>query len=565
MFISIVIGLGIDYGIYVLFRYDEEIARGRSVAEALDITASRTGPGVLLGALTAAGTFYSLMLTDFHGVQELGFIAGTSLLAAFLGMLTVLPAILVLMGRHWTRDGRPDHRRGGGAVRDGDARLDRLTRRHTAVLVAAAMITVVSLWSARTIGFDYNLLNLQASGTESVVWEEQIIAAQARSSFSALSTATSLFELAQKRDAFARLPSVAEIDSALLFIPDQQAAKLPIIRDAALIVRPLRMGVSPSLDVPRLAAALDALGRRLDLAIAEAGAAAADSKLPAVRAQVTDLLDGLRTADHRPLAQALTRYQTHLVSEFRDMLLLLQQNVEAREVTPEDVPTELRRKFVSDGGRFLLQIHPRVNVWDRDGATRFVEELRSVDAEVTGAPVVAYESIQGMERAYRQGTVYALALVALISAVMLRRPRETVIALIPLALGTVWAAGLLSLFDFKLNLANVWGAPLIIGASAEYGLNIVARVMEAREHGGPVFPRSTTSAVALNGLTTIAGFGSLLVAHHRGIWSLGLLLTVGSLTSLIAALVVLPLLVGLFDRAAVGIDRAGDPACDSSL
>jgi predicted RND superfamily exporter protein len=71
MFISIVIGLGIDYGIYVLFRYDEEIARGRSVA-GLDITASRTGPGVLLGALTAAGTFYSLMLTDFHGVQGSG-------------------------------------------------------------------------------------------------------------------------------------------------------------------------------------------------------------------------------------------------------------------------------------------------------------------------------------------------------------------------------------------------------------------------------------------------------------------------------------------------------------
>jgi len=87
---------------------------------------------------------------------------------------------------------------------------------------------------------------------------------------------------------------------------------------------------------------------------------------------------------------------------------------------------------------------------------------------------------------------------------------------------------------------------------------------EAREHGGPVFARSTISAVALNGLTTIAGFGSLLVAHHRGIRSLGLLLTVGSLTSLVAALVVLPVLVGLFDRAA-GIDRVGDPARDSSV
>ena len=65
MFISIVIGLGIDYGIYVLFRQNDEVALGRDVAAALDITATRTGPGVLLGALTAAATFYVLLLTDF--------------------------------------------------------------------------------------------------------------------------------------------------------------------------------------------------------------------------------------------------------------------------------------------------------------------------------------------------------------------------------------------------------------------------------------------------------------------------------------------------------------------
>src|SRR5262249_27870325 len=50
MFISIVVGLGIDYGIYVLVRYDEERAREASPAEALDITAAWTGPGILLGA-----------------------------------------------------------------------------------------------------------------------------------------------------------------------------------------------------------------------------------------------------------------------------------------------------------------------------------------------------------------------------------------------------------------------------------------------------------------------------------------------------------------------------------
>src|SRR5439155_16112880 len=128
---------------------------------------------------------------------------------------------------------------------------------------------------------------------------------------------------------------------------------------------------------------------------------------------------------------------------------------------------------------------------------------------------------------------------------VIRRLRETVLALTPLVLGTLWAIGLMHLFGLELNLANVWGVPLIIGASAEYGVNVVTRVMEARTYGGPFFPRGTIMAVAFNGFSTITGFGSLLVAHHQGIWSLGLLLTCGSLTILVAALVVLPVLIRL--------------------
>ena len=48
MFISIVIGIGIDYGIYFLFRYEEELFLGRNLREAIEITAARTGPGMLL-------------------------------------------------------------------------------------------------------------------------------------------------------------------------------------------------------------------------------------------------------------------------------------------------------------------------------------------------------------------------------------------------------------------------------------------------------------------------------------------------------------------------------------
>jgi uncharacterized protein len=264
-------------------------------------------------------------------------------------------------------------------------------------------------------------------------------------------------------------------------------------------------------------------------------------------------------------APALTAYQAALAADFVDQLRFLQRNAGPSSIATDNLPPELRRRFISDGGRFLLQIHPKGNVWDRAGAVKFVEEIRSVDPEVTGAPVITYESILRMERAYHQGALYAFVVVAVISWLMIRRLRETALALVPLVLGTLWGIGLMRVFGLDFNLANVWGAPLIIGASAEYGLNVITRFMEARTHGGPLIARSTVLAVMVNGLTTITGFGCLLVAHHRGIWSLGLLLTIGSATSLVAALIVLPALIRLFGRAsgdvaesAAPVVRAGD-------
>src|SRR3990172_5038762 len=150
-----------------------------------------------------------------------------------------------------------------------------------------------------------------------------------------------------------------------------------------------------------------------------------------------------------------------------------------------------------------------------------------------------------IERAFRLGLAYAFALVAGIAALMIRRVRETVLAMVPLMLGTLWTVAIMQLAGLRFNLVNVWALPLIIGSAAEYGVNIVLRALESSAQGGPRLARSTVMGVVFNGLTTMAGFGSLLVAHHRGVWSLGLLLVIGSAMTLAASLVVLPTLVRL--------------------
>ena len=541
MFVSIVAGIGINYGIYFLFRYEEEIRLGRTVQEALELTATRTGPGILVGSAMAIATFFALILTEFHGIQEFGFVAGTALLMSALAMLTLFPALLVLVER----------RHGVRALeleRPCVPFFESLGRYPKTILAGAGLLTAFSLWSVRTVGFDFNVLNLQAKTTESVIWERKILARAGRSGFSALASATSLEGLRHKEAEFSRLTSVSGVDSALALIPDRQREKIKVIEDFAPLVASMRLAERRSLNLDELVVALRTLKRRFEVA---AGLGGPGADVQALRAQLGALLDKLNGADPGGVNIALGRYQDQLYRDFRDKLETLRRNLPPGPVViPDDIPDELRRKFIgSASGRFLMQIHPRVNIWDREGATRFVEELRSVDPDVTGTPIITYESTLLMQKAYHRGTIYALVFVAALSLLMLRRPRESVLAIVPLVLGSLWLAGLMHAFDLKFNLANVWGLPLIIGTAAEFGLNVVIRVMEAGTYGGPLLPRSTVMAVLLNGLTTAAGFGSLLVAHHQGIWSLGLLLTIGSAACLASSLLVLPVLLRLFGRA----------------
>src|SRR5438093_872714 len=431
MFISLLIGIGIDYGVYLFFRYEEELGLGRTPQQALDATAAGSGPGILFGALAAAGTFGVLMLTEFRGIQEFGFVAGIAILMAFIAMLTLFPPLLV---------------------------------------------------------------------------------------------------------------------SVLTPVPADPDAKIAAVRRLAPLVADVHLGHESAVDVAAIRTALATLRHRLTIAAVEAEGRTAAATLRSARDRADALLGRLQRGDAE-LASRLAQVQASLRDDFAAKLGTLQDNLAPRHVAVRELPPELTRKFIGASGRLLMLIYPAIDTWDRDGAREFVRQLRSVDAAVTGSPLISYEASRLVEAAYWHGTLYAAALVAVLAVVVLRRPLDAVLALVPMALGTLWTIGFMPVLGLSFNLANVWGLPLIIGASAEYGLNVVLRYREQTVAGGVPFPRSGILAVVLNGLTTMAGFGSLMVARHQGIFGLGLFLTIGTAAALASSLLLLPTLLRLVDRA----------------
>src|SRR5262245_2706626 len=547
MFISIVIGIGIDYGIYFLFRYEAERSLGRGTLDAIEVTATRSGPGMLGGALTAAGTFYALALTEFRGLQELGLMAGSAILCSWLAMMVVLPALLVVIDGPEPRPG-PASATGVGMPRR--ARLpflEWLRVRQVRLLAGAVVITVLSLWGSAKVRFDYNLLRLQAKETESVVWERRILAHGGYSSFAAFSRAGSLEELRSKDALFRKLPTVARVDSALILLPENQDEKLRIIRQFPPIVAQLRIHGEIPVDVEGLLGALQALRRCLELGASAAPPGEGRRELQLASAETTGLMNALRRAP-RPSKLALGGLQREIYLDFTRSVEWLQRNRVPRPIGPEDLPDEFRRQFVSEQAGFLLQVFPAVDIWSRAGGRRFAQELRSVDPDVTGPAIISFEMIRLMERSYREATAYALGLVAVVTFGMLWRIRESILALLPLGLGLLWTIGLMGLLGLDFTMGNVFGLPLILGAAAEFGLNIVLSSIKGGQPPTTLIAHSTLGAVLVNGLTTIAGFASLLVASHRGIFGLGLLLTLGTVTTLIASLIVLPTLLVIVAR-----------------
>ncbi len=542
MFISIVVGIGTDYGIYFLYRYQEELSLRLTATGALGRTAERAGPGILLSALAATGAFFVLMLTDFQGIREFGFVAGSAILMAFLAMITLFPALLALVDR-----GRAEMSPGAPASVAPAKWLEPIIQHKRTIVAGALGLTAFAVWGAVQVDFSYNMLKLQAKGVESVLWEERILAKAGRSGFSALTTASSLDELRRKQDAFAALPSVSKVESVLMLVPDQQPEKVALVHQFAPLVAPVHVRTATALEPAELRAPLETLRRRLKLATEE-GSEKAKSEVQPVLDKLEALLAKLPRGETRQAGPGLQQLQDQIARDFTDKLTSFQKNLVPRLVKPGDAPPELKHRYIGTSGRYLLRIHPAVDIWQQAGAEGFVTSLRRVDPDVTGPPITSFEAIRLIRHGYFQGTLYALLLVTILTLAVLRSVRGTALALVPLALGVLWTIGFMHVFGLEFNLANVWALPLIIGTAAEFGLNIFVRFQEGRDTGQPTLAQSTVMAVVLNGFTTMAGFSSLMMAHHRGIFGLGLLLTVGMIASLVASLAVLPVLLRIFYR-----------------
>ena len=559
-FIVMLLGLGIDFGIQILGRYEEEMGRGKSSADSVEITLTTTGKALLTGGGTTAAAFYAMCFNDFTGLTELGWIAGSGVVMALVASLSILPALLL-----W-RD------RNGAKISLGKLRLDRgamwdrkLTSHPYLVLAVAAGITLIAWKQCQKVSFDHNLLHLQNPKMESVRLTRELLNMGDGSLIYGVIMADSVEQADDLAIQLRALPTVSKVRTLGDLVPRDQKKRMEEVSRIARVSGEITLGSGgeSSVDVPKAKKDLEFLlessqegakqaKQYLGLSGRARQAVATFEKLIPPLERAVAALDKLSLEEAK---QRLARHQVKLVGSITQNLGWLKTQRGDRPLTVDDLPAELRQRYLSSHGKVLLEVVPAVDVWERKPNEEFVAEMQKIAPGATGTPVMNLEYIDLLMKSYIQASFYAAGVILLLIFLLFRNLKDLVLTLLPLGLGVLWLFGALGLFHIQLDPANIVTMPMILGIGVAYGVYVMDRYRE--EGGVRIFASSTGKAVVLSALTTLFGFGSMLFGQYRGLVSLGMVMSLGVIFNLISALVVLPQILALQDKR--GGEEEEDP------
>jgi predicted RND superfamily exporter protein len=464
------------------------------------------------------------------------------------------------------------------------------------VIAVCAIGTVILGAYAINIEYDHNLLNLQAPEMDSVKWEKKLMEHMSDSSWYAVSWTTTPEEALALKAKFEALPEVSTVVTAASLIPADQDRKIDMLRDIQHRLRKLpKRGEIIAHSKPNV----DDMTRTADKVLALLAAKQQErpnEAMAQLQQGIERLVKTIRFAQHRhddagPLIQATHRVPVAVegdfgsemkVAETPGVAVLLRQFDEwmTRDLaedmhklravsTPapirlDDLPSNLRERYIGQNGKWLVRIFSKACLWNFEPLERFVQQIRKVDPEATGKPFTTFEGLRAMRNGFLWAAFYALIAMIIVLLLDFGKVKHMLIALLPLAMGMIATLGFMSMFGYSLNPANMIAFPLILGVGADNGVHVLHDFRGRDRKHRYRLTHVTGFGIMVSALTTILGFGTLMIAEHRGMASLGLILTLGVTTCMLTALVFLPALLCVTGkRKKPGVEEASLPITES--
>ena len=525
-FAVLFVGLGVDFGIQFSVRYRAERHDVDEVHEALLQTGRHAGAPLTLAALATAAGFLSFLPTVYKGVSELGLIAGIGMLIAFATSVTLLPALLSVL-----KPPSEPEQLGYSALAPVDSFLE---RHRIAILIVTAVVVTAGLPLLYWLRFDFNPMNLRSPKTEAVS-TYLALKNDPDSGFNDIQVLAPSLEAADQVAAKLRaLPEVKRVLTLSSFIPADQQQKLPLIQNAAKVLLPLLNPTAPS-QPPTDAQNVSMMGSTVDALRRLAGNGTGSGAVAARR--LADAMTALSKAD--PAVRQ--RLQDIIVQPLRIALDDLRTLLTAREVTRANLPPDLVREWVTAEGKARVDVAPSGDAADNEVLQKFARAVQAVAPEATEGPISILEARREVVVAFIEAGACALLSIGVLLWLTLRRFGDVLLTLVPLLLAGVVTLEICVLIDLPLNFANIIALPLLLGVGVAFKIYYI---MAWRAGQTNLLQSVLTRAVTFSACTTATAFGSLWFSSHPGTSSMGKLLAISLLTTMAAAALFQPVLMG---------------------
>jgi hypothetical protein len=550
-FVAVLLGLGIDFSVHFIARRNEYVRAGHREDEALRAALAHTGPGIMTGAVITAAAFLTTATTEFTAYAELGIITAIGLMVIMLGTFVLLPALLKV------------GRKAGAASKaapepPGIAFVLAVVRKLKVPLVVVGLAAGVAGGLALpNIDFNPRYFDFLPERTESARALQQLEYDALASPVFAAVTASSIEEAREKTEFLRSFESVAGVQSPSDLLPPLTPERLASL-DAGF------EGLDRAPNFETLAAKklepgdlLGPLGGIVD-ALDEVGFALKDTELSSepvdhAHEAFSDLRKAVESLDDGG-KQRLMQLNADLAGVLGPAWHTARAVAKRRDYVPSDLPGAFARRFVSkDGEAVALFAVPAGEFWNVEVANQFSADVRGVDPEASGLALIHVAHGEMILAGFKRAAVIAAGVIVILLMIDFRSPIDAVFALVPTALGWLWMVGLMAPLGLKFDVANIVALPLVLGIGISFGVHMMHRLREGDEDSQrpsiDLVVRGTGGAIGVAALTTMVGFGGLMISDYGGMQSLAWIMVLGIGACLVGTIFVLPALLLLLRRA----------------
>ncbi|WP_137391245.1 MMPL family transporter [Rhodoligotrophos defluvii] len=520
----VLIGLSADGPLLAALRYREERLNGRDHDRALANAARSFGPPLLICALVMVVAFAAFWITDLAGIARLAMFAAVAMVIAWLVTMAAMPALLTLLPIAPRRPAPAVHtvlQAVGAALTAQPVRL--------AITLPIMIAAITALLLLPQVQFDRDL-DYGAS-----------LPPQA----AAHAVAKSLDEAQTLVARLEALPEVAGVTSVLSYIPGEQGTKLALLRGIQATLD--QVGQEPE-GSQIIAAGLQhgAEANALDqFTEAISGIARADVP-PAARA-AAQTLDGTmekfiaRAGDKTAAAAAL---DAALVGSLRETTAKIRTLAEASRISLDTLDPDLKRRYVSPAGDYLVEVKATGDLRQTDQLHRFANAVRAVAPGASGPAIDAVETGHFLKLSTLRVLAVAAAGIALLLLLLLPKAYDVFLVSVPIGLAGLILSGATVVMDLKIVPMALLALPVLIGIGVGNCVKMIMRARESIRFSGMSRP-STPRAVLWSMLATIAAAGVLLMSPVPMLVAVGQFLLIGVALLLVCIFLVLPTLVQL--------------------